>query len=156
MSAIEFYSNTSDVRELCKNVLVSDFPNTEIEEEQKTFKQFIDMKTKSTWDSNDKEYPIIQKIEQKYAAAEVIEHYGGDQGFTIAEKLRKQADLLLQGILDASDELDTDLDSLQIARTEFKTFPKNPDAKISRGRLTRDGYNAYDLEYAGISSSKYG
>ena len=70
------YSNTQDVRELARSLLVADFPDAEILEEQEAAQSKIHTITrKSNWTSTDIEYNFIKKLEQKQAAIYILEHY---------------------------------------------------------------------------------
>lgn len=149
----DYYSETADVRERAHNILAVDFPDAEIQIYQKAFKQLIDLKTHSTWDSTDPEYPLIQMIEEILAAAQVKLHYDPEGMGAEAEANTKFATDLLQGVIDESTSLDIDEAALEISRTEFQTYPKNPSVRIPRGRLTQVGYNP--ATYNGPVSSKY-
>ena len=149
----DFYSETADVRERAHNILAVDFPDSEIQIYQKAFKQLIDLKTHSTWESTDPEYPLIQLIEEILAAAEVKKHYDPEGMGAEAEANSKFAMDMLQGVIDESTSLDTDEAALEISRTEFQTYPKNLDVRIPRGRLTRVGFNP--ATESSTISSKY-
>src|SRR5688572_7016414 len=152
---MSYYGDISDARELARNILTTDFPNSEVQEHMDMWTQFFNLKTHSTWDSsNTLEFPIAKQYVIKRSAADIIEHYGGAEGFEYAKQLRADADLLLQGILEESAALDVDADELEISRTEFQTYPKNRDAKISRGRLSKVGYSGTDTNTT-LYTSKY-
>jgi len=53
----------------------------------------------------------------------------------------------ITAIIENSDEVDVDEPTLEISRTEFKTYPKNPDAEISRGRLALATEEVYSDPY---------
>lgn len=137
----DYYSETADVRERAHNILAVDFPDAEILIYQKAFKQLIDLKTHSTWDVTDPEYPLISMIEEILAAAQVKLHYDPDGMGGESNSDTQFAKDLLQGIIDESTSLDTDEAALEISRTEFQTYPKNPTVRIPRGRLTMVGFN---------------
>lgn len=131
------FAATADVRELARSVLTADFLNNEIIKEQEAAAAYIITKTKkSDWDTDDLEFPLIKKLEIKLAAKYVLEHYDTSQYLTTLESWANEINNGLQAIIDNSDEVDVDEPDLEIARTEFKTYPKNPDATISRGRLS--------------------
>lgn len=138
---MSFYGDISDARELAYNIITADFSNAEIQEHMELWTQVFNLKTHSTWDSSDTlVFPIAKSFVINNAAADVIEHYGGPEGFEFAKQLRAQATLGLDAVLEESTDLDVDTTQLEIARTEFKTYPKNRDAEISRGRLSKRGY----------------
>lgn len=132
-----YFSNTSDVRELARSVLSADFSDAEIVEEQQAAAAYLITKTKKDdWDSDDLEYPLIQKLETKLAAKYVLEHYDTSQYLQVLEYWMAEVKDGITAIIENSDEVDVDEPTLEIARTEFVTYPKNPDATISRGRLS--------------------
>jgi len=77
---VDYISNTDDVRELASSVIAPDFPNTEIEEEQRAAFNYICVYThKFDWSQNDPEYAMIQKLETMLAACFILDHYGGQR-----------------------------------------------------------------------------
>lgn len=85
------YSTTSDVRELSRSVLVADFPDSEIIEEQLHAQSKIWSVTKKTdWDSSDPQYELIRKLETKQAAIYVLEHYNVIDILPVLEAWKKE------------------------------------------------------------------
>ena len=124
---VDYISNTSDVRELARSVLASEFPDDEIIEEQKSAYSDIAVFThKSDWASTDQEYPSIQKAETQLASIYVLEHY-------IPIEQREQIlGPVYQKVIDKltwiKDNMATDTDESDILeRTDFRSWNLNTD-----------------------------
>jgi len=144
---MSYYSVTAECRERARNVLTADFANSEIEEIQTAYKQLIDLKTHRTWSVSDSEYPLIQLIESWMVAADIIAHYGDNLDKELATTMMDRASNMLQSIIDESSSVDVSEPDLEIASTEYKTFPLNPDITNARGRLKNPGYSTDAMDY---------
>lgn len=143
---MSYYSSTSECRERARNVLTADFPNTEIEEIQTAYKQLIDLRTHKTWSASDDEYELIQLIESWLVAADIMAHYGDPTDQDKATIMQDRAYSMLQSIIDESPTVETSEPDLEIASTEYLTFPLNEDVTNPRGRLKNPGYNTDVLD----------
>ena len=121
-----YTSNTTDVRELSRSVLASDFPDAEIVEEQKAAFTYIAVFThKFDWDSDDLEYPAIQKLEAQLARAYILEHYGGPEYQNIIESIKADVKSSLEIL---KDNMPTETDEGDILeRTDYKSWVLNHD-----------------------------
>ena len=150
------YSITADVRELARSVLASEFPDNEILEEQTMAQSKIWTVTqKNDWNSTDYQFEYIKKLETKQAAIYVLEHYNVIDIQPIIEMWQKQIDEGLKEITDTISTSPISEPDLEIASKDYETYPKNLNARISRGRLTKVGFNpATDMDTT-VYSSKY-
>lgn len=72
-----YVSVTANVRRLARNVIVADFSDAQIIDEQEAaYANIIIATSKSDWSASDNRFPAIQKIEEQLAAAYILEHYG--------------------------------------------------------------------------------
>jgi hypothetical protein len=124
---VDYISNTSDVRELARSVLVSEFPDDEIIEEQKSAYSDIAVFThKFDWASTDQEYPSIQKAETQLASIYVLEHY------VPVEQREQVLGPIYQKVIDKltwiKDNMPTETDETDILeRTESRSWNLNHD-----------------------------
>ncbi len=124
---VDYISNTTDVRELAGSVIDNQFPDTEIQEEQKAAYNYIAIYThKYDWDSDDAEFLAIQKLEAQLAKCFILEHYGGPGYAQIIDaqmaKINKALDAIKDNMITVSpDEGET------ITRTDYKSWVLNPD-----------------------------
>lgn len=117
------YSNTSDVRELARSVLVAEFPDTEILEEQLHAQSKIWTVTKKTdWDSLDPQYELIRKIETRLAAIYVLEHYNVIDILPVLESWRME---IKEDFLSVSDSItDASLDEpITVVASKYESYP---------------------------------
>ena len=125
---VDFISNTTDVRELARSVLPSDFPDAEIIEEQKAAYIYIAIYThKFDWSASDPEFPAIAKLEAQLAKAYILEHYGGLEYQNIIDSIKASVDAMLQIIKDNMPTITADEDNV-LTVTEPKSWVLNPDA----------------------------
>lgn len=149
------YSDTSDVRALARSVLVADFSDAEILEEQVMAQSKIWTVThKTDWDALDPAYEYVKKLEMKQAAIYVLEHYNVIEIQPILELWQKEIDEGVLTIVGAIIEPSTE-GELEISSKPYQTYPLNPQARISRGRLTRVGFNPELDGNSTVYSSKY-
>jgi hypothetical protein len=124
---VDYISVTQDVRELAGSVVPSEFPDTEIQEEQKAAYNYISIYThKYDWDTDDPEFLAIQKLEAQLAKCFILEHYGGPGYAQIIDaqmnKINKALDAIKDNMITVSpDEGET------ITRTDYKSWVLNPD-----------------------------
>lgn len=93
-----YATSPQDVRELAGGVSPADFSDPEIVEEQETARDIIDLKTGRTWSSTDSVWELIVRIENMYAAALVLLHFGPTHKDE-AERLWEIAAKLLETVL---------------------------------------------------------
>jgi hypothetical protein len=150
------YGDTSDVRALARSVLVADFSDAEILEEQIMAQSKIWTVTKKAdWDTLDVQYPFIKKKEIQQAAIYVLQHYNVIEIQPILELWQKEIDSDLLTIIDSVEDPSVEDADLEISSKPYQTYPLNPTARISRGRLTQVGFNpALDMDTT-VYSSKY-
>ena len=135
---IDYISDTAAVRKQSSNVLgelpAGDFTDTVIQSFQTQAYSLVRTVTnKDDWDSLDREFYAIQRIEVDIADAYIRKHFKQDYesaaNTTIAECLTE-----LQTI---SDNMDTPTGAEEelIARTDYKSWNLNPDVEVPRGNL---------------------
>ena len=135
------YGNVDDVRELARSVLVVEFPDEEILEEQLSAQAKIWTVTKKAdWDSNDVQFEYIKKLEIKQAAIYVLEHYNVMDILPILESWQNEINTGLTEIVSSIEDPSLEDVDLEISSKPYQTFPLNPDALISRGRLSLTGF----------------
>lgn len=150
------YSTTSDVRELARSVLPADFSDSEILEEQTMAQAKIWTITKKIdWDSADFQYEYIKKLETKQAAIYVLEHYSVPEIMPLLQAWQKEVTDGLTEIQDSIDDPSIEDPDLEISSKDYQTYPKNLNARISRGRLTKVGFNPATDTDTTVYSSKY-
>ena len=133
------YSTQEDVREAAGGIEdEEDLSNDDIDFAIAAADVIIDNATGRTWDSTEKSYPLVKEISLLFAASFVMDKFDDpkDEGKKNYDKAKE-----LLGILVSGDEFSS---SLNIAITEYKTSPLNPDAKIGRGRLAGTGLKGED------------
>ena len=124
---VDYVSVTQDVRELAGTVVDAQFPDTEIQEEQKAAYNYISIYThKYDWDSDDAEFLAIQKLEAQLAKLFILEHYGGPGYAQMIDaqmnKINKALDAIKDNMVTVSpDEGET------ITRTDYRSWVLNPD-----------------------------
>ena len=124
---VDYVSVTQDVRELAGSVVDAQFPDSEIQEEQKAAYNYIAIYThKYDWDTDDAEFLAIQKLEAQLAKCFILEHYGGPGYAQIIDaqmnKINKALDAIKDNMVTVSpDEGET------ITRTDYKSWVLNPD-----------------------------
>ena len=124
---VDYISVTQDVRELAGSVVDAQFPDTEIQEEQKAAYNYIAIYIhKYDWSSTDAEYLAIQKLEAQLAKCFILEHYGGPQYAQMIDaqmnKINKALDAIKDNMVTVSpDEGDT------ITRTDYRSWVLNPE-----------------------------
>lgn len=124
---VDYLSNTTDVRELAGSVIPAQFPDTEIQEEQRAAYGYIGTIThKFDWDSGDPEFYALQKIEAQLAKCYIQEHYGGPSYQPI---VNEQMKLIKQSLLEIKDNMTeaTEDEGDTITRTDYKSWNLNPD-----------------------------
>ena len=123
----EYISNTTDVRELTRSVLATDFPDAEIIEEQKAAYNYISIYThKFDWSPSDPEYYSIQKLEAQLAKCYILEHYGGSRFYEYVaaqkEMVNQALDKIVENLVSPTFE-----DEELITSTDYKSWILNPD-----------------------------
>ena len=120
-----FISDTDLVRRLARNVLLADFSNLQIENEQKAAYGYIIIKTnKSDWTLTDNRFPALQKAEAQLAAKYILEHYGSGS----AEEMNwisyydTQANNILTAILESGVTEEADVGTY-IAVSNYGSYP---------------------------------
>ena len=124
---VDYISNTQDVRELSRSVRATDFPDPEIQEEQKAAYNYICIYVhKFDWVPTDPEYPALQKLEAQLAKCYILEHFGGGRYNDYINVLKAQINLALDKI-EANLVSPTIEDEELITSTEYKSWRLNPD-----------------------------
>jgi len=135
--AVQYISVTDDVRELASSVISAQFPDTEIQEEQRAAFGVIAVWThKDDWDFNDFEFRALQKIEAQLAKAYIMEHYGGPTYNNVVQSTYDNifGTTAKKGLLDKIIEnMETVIEDTEqsVDRTDNKSPNLNPDAEWS-------------------------
>jgi len=124
---VDYISNTTDVRELAGSVVPAQFPDAEIQEEQKAAYNYISIYThKYDWDSDDAEFLAIQKLEAQLAKCFILEHYGGPAYAQMIDAQMNKINKALDAIRDNMTTVTED-DEASVTRTDYKSWVLNPD-----------------------------
>lgn len=124
---VDYLSNTTDVRELAGSIIPARFPDTEIQEEQKTAYNYICVFThKYDWDMDDPEALALQKLEAQLAKCFIQEHFGGPSYSQIIDAQMTKINIALKEIKDNMTTV-TDDDESSVTRTDYKSWNLNPD-----------------------------
>ena len=126
---VDYISVTQDVRELAGSIIAdtSQFPDTEIQEEQRAAYNYIAIYThKSDWSSSDPEFYILQKLEAQIAKCFIQEHYGGPSYSQIIDAQMEKINKALDNIKDNMETVTED-EGDTITRTDYKSWINNPD-----------------------------
>ena len=147
------YSNTTDVRELARSVLATEFSDAEILKEQEMAQSKIWTVTqKNDWSALDYQFEYIKKLETKQAAIYVLEHYNIMDIQPVIEMWQKEINTALVEVADTvTSGSPISEPDLEIASKDYQTFPLNPDALISRGRLAKVGFSGVGTD-TGVTS----
>ena len=124
---VDYISNTQDVRELARSVRTTDFPDAEIQEEQRAAYNYICVYThKFDWAVTDPEFYALQKIEAQLAKCYILEHYGGGKYAEYVEAMKASLNDMLDKI---NENLETPTleDEELITSTEYKSWVLNKD-----------------------------
>ena len=136
MALPDFISDTDEVRRLARSVPTNDFTDPQIELQQKAAYSGISIDThKSDWSVSDPGFYKIQKIEQQYAAAYVLEYYGNGtaEELNMIASLRAGADADIAKVVASGTgaELDT---TILTASSDYASYPAS---------LIDDPYTSY-------------
>lgn len=124
---VDYLSNTTDVRELAGSIIPARFPDTEIQEEQKTAYNYICVFThKYDWDMDDPEALALQKLEAQLTKCFIQEHFGGPSYSQIIDAQMTKINIALKEIKDNMTTV-TDDDESSVTRTDYKSWNLNPD-----------------------------
>lgn len=108
--------------------------NNDIEEDIGAADTIINNSTQHLWTEGvDASYPLVKKISKLLASSFSMDRL--DDPKEEGEKNFNKGMMLLQ-LLTSEDEQAGDVN---IAVTEYQTFPKNPNVLVSRGRLSPNG-----------------
>jgi hypothetical protein len=118
------YSNTQDVRELARSVLIAEFPDAEILEEQLYAQSKIWTVTKKTdWDVSDPQFEYIKKMEMKQAAIYVLEHYNVIDILPIIEAWKEEIAADIETVVGSiSDEAAQD-EPIKVVASNYESYP---------------------------------
>ena len=112
--------------------------NDDIDEDISAADTIINNSTQHVWLTTDGSYALVKKISKLLASSFSMDRL--DDPKNEGEKNFNKGMMLLQ-LLTSEDENAGDLN---IAVTDYKTPPLNPDAQIGRGRLTPNGIKSED------------
>ena len=140
VQGIDFISDTAAVIKQATNILTelpaTDFTQPIIQSFQyQAYSLIRTITDKDDWDSGDREFGALQRIEVDLAVAYVLKHFKKEYdsessaNSTIAQCLAE-----LQNIKDNMDT-ETGAEELLIARTDYKSWNLNPDVGVPRGQL---------------------
>lgn len=124
------YATVEEVRLEAGDPDPEDVSNTDIQNNIDAAGIIIDRETRSTWDSTDLEWPLVQLITRLLASSFVMDKF--DDLKKEVEKNFNKGMMLLEKLT----HIDVESGDINISVTEYQTFPKNPDGTISRGRLS--------------------
>lgn len=117
------YSNTSDVRELARSVLVAEFPDSEILEEQLHAQSRIWTVTRKTdWDSLDPQFELIRKLETKQAAIYVLEHYNIVDILPVIQSWNAEIDKDLLSVVGSITDATLD-EPITVVASNYESYP---------------------------------
>ena len=122
---VEFISDTDEVRRLARSVPTNDFDNDQIILQQKAAYSGIQIDTHhEEWVSTDPGFYKIQKIEQQYAAAYVLEYYGNGtaEELNMIVALRTAADADIKKAVEAGTGAELDVTVLT-ATSSAESYP---------------------------------
>jgi len=89
--------------------------------------------TQHDWQPTDSSFSLVQKISKLLAASFIIDKYDDPKGE--GEAMFDKGMILLQQLV-SEDEFASDV---IVTSPDYKTWPLNPNARISRGRLFTTG-----------------
>ena len=141
IQGIDFISNTDAVRKQASNVLgeipAEDFTDAVIQSFQyQAYSVIRTITDKDDWDSLDREFGALQRIEVDLADAYIRKHFKKDyDSETATTSTIAQCMAELQIIKDNMDT-ETGAEELLIARTDYKSWNLNPDVGVPRGNLS--------------------
>lgn len=130
------YSNEQDVREEAGGIFEEeDLDTDDVTEAIAAADVIINNSTQHVWSPTDASYGLVVIISKLFASSFVMSRFDdpkkeGEANFQRAKEL---LEILMMG-----DEITGDIN---IAVTDHKTFPLNPNAPITRGRLTLSTIN---------------
>ena len=127
---MSFISDTEECRRLARNVVVADFDDTQIESYQvKEYSLIRTLTDKDDWDSADREFGALQKVETDLVAADIIKHYGNPEDASVVNAWINMRESAIKDLDKIVDNLDTEADTAEtevdIGRTEFKGWGLN-------------------------------
>lgn len=96
--------------------------------------------TQTAWDDTYASWPLVSEISELLASSFVMDKF--DDPKDEAEKNFEKGMMLLQ-LLVSEDESAADV---QVTSPDYKTWPLNPNAKISRGRLSPNGISEVAID----------
>lgn len=137
----DFISETDAVIKQASNVLTelptNDFTPAIVQTFQyQAYSLIRTITDKDDWDSGDREFGALQRIEVDLAVAYIRKHFKQDyESETAATSTIAQCMAELQNIKDNMDT-PTGVEDLLIARTDYKSWNMNPDVGVPRGNLS--------------------
>jgi hypothetical protein len=126
------YSTIADVRLEAGNIQsIVDLPDDDVERKIDSVDKLIDDKTGTSWAGNEYDYPRVKEISTILAASMCRLRFD-------PMKAQEQWEAGIALLIDLAGE-EGDSGSLVVEKGEFGTFPKNPNAPWSRGRMSTLG-----------------
>ena len=124
---VDYISNTQDVRELASSVGTYQWPDPEIQEEQRAaYIEIASYTHKFDWSTNDPEFYAIQKLEAQLAKCYIFEHYGGPKYAQQIDAEEKMIYMKLDAIKDNMQTVTEDEEE-SVTRTDYKSWILNTD-----------------------------
>jgi len=137
VQGIDFIGDTAAVRRQATNVIPPDFTDAMITAFQyQAYSLIRTVTNKDDWDSLDREFGALQRIEVDIADAYIRKHFKHDyESQTSANSTISACMQEIQTIVDNMDT-ETGAEEMLIARTDFKSWNINPDVPVPRGNLS--------------------
>lgn len=132
------YSEVAKVRKEAGDPHIEDVTDPEILEKIQEADAIITNSTQTVWNNTMASWPLVVGISELLASSFIMDKY--DDPKDEAEKNFEKGMMLLQ-LLVTEDESAADV---VVTSPDYKTWPLNPNAKISRGRLITTGIDPYE------------
>ena len=127
------YSEIDNVRLEAGDPNPEDVTDADILKKIQAADAIITNSTQTVWDDTMASWPLVESISELIASALIMDKF--DDPKDEAEKNFEKGMMLLQ-LLVTEDESAADV---QVTSPQYKTWPLNPNARISRGRLAPYG-----------------
>ncbi len=132
------YSTIDNVRKESGNPHVEDVTDDEIIKKILSADVIITNSTQTVWDDTMVSWPLVEEISELLSSSFIMDKFDDPKGE--ADKNFEKGMMLLQ-LLVTEDESALDVN---VTSPDYKTWPLNPNATVSRGRLTTTGLDPYE------------